>query len=158
MLKMKPPVPSAFDPGQGRLQPLFSRGNLVIGLSVLMLAVLLLGVFAMLRVPRSLQINGYAGHLGEWELTAALSNGASVWMRELSGPLIMKHIGMCSQDGPEEKKGEMRLRLPLLSSRIEASLWIEGVECTYGGMMSDLHTGMMVCPDRSGVPLTLWTR
>jgi hypothetical protein len=130
----------------------------MIGLSGVILAVLALGAFALFKVPKSLQISGYAGHLGEWELTATLSKGVLARIRELSGPLVMKHIGLCSQDGPEEKSGEMRLRLSLLSSRIDASLSIEGVECTYSGMMSDLHTGMMVCPDRPAVPLTLWTK
>ncbi len=158
MVETKPPVRSALDPGQGRFRPLFSRANVGIGLSIVLLAVLAFGAFAMLRVPRSLQITGYAGHLGEWELTATLSKGALTRMRELSGPLSMKHIGLCSQDGPEEKAGEMRLRLSLLSSEIEASLRIEGIECTYSGVMSDLHTGAMVCPDRPAVPLTLWGR
>jgi hypothetical protein len=87
------------------------------------------------------KIDGYAGHLGEWELTATLSKDR---IRELSGPLIMKHIGLCSQDGPEEKAGQMRLRPSLVSSWIEASLSIDGVECTYSAAMSDSHTGMMI--------------
>jgi hypothetical protein len=166
----KPPMRSAFDrrfgpwlgPWQGRLQLLPSRKNLSIALALAIgLAIglaIVLGAFAIATVPPSLQVSGYAGHLGEWELTAALSKIAPARMRELSGPLTMKHIGLCSQDGPEEKTGAMRLRLSLLSSSVEARLSIEGVECTYRGSISDAHTGMLVCPDRRAVPLTLWIK
>jgi hypothetical protein len=130
----------------------------LIALSLAIVLVIVLGAFATSTVPQSLQINGYAGHLGEWELTATLSKDVPARMREHSGPLTMKHIGLCSQDGPEEKTGEMRLRLSLLSSGVEARLSIEGVECTYSGTMSDSYTGLMVCPDRRAVPLTLWIK
>ena len=105
---------------------------------------------------QSLQVIGYSGHLGEWELTATLSKNLPARMQELSGPLTMKHIGLCSQGGSEEKTGEMRLWRSLLSSRVTAILSIEGVECTYSE--SDPPIGMMVCPDRRPVPLMLWTR
>jgi hypothetical protein len=130
----------------------------LIALSLAIVLAVAGGAYAISTVPRSLQIDGYAGHLGEWELTATISTDVPARMRELSGPLTMKHIGLCSQDGPEEKTGEMRLRLSLLSSSVEARLSIEGVECTYSGTMSVSHTGMMVCPDRRAVPLTLWIK
>ncbi|HYN27255.1 MAG TPA: hypothetical protein VES94_03075 [Burkholderiales bacterium] len=130
----------------------------MIALALAIVLAIVLGAFATSAVPQSVQINGYAGHLGEWELTAALSKNGPARVRELSGPLTMKHIGLCSQDGPEEKTGEMRLRLSLLSSTVEARLSIEGVECTYSGTMSDSHTGMLLCPDRRAVPLTLWIK
>ena len=140
----------------GRLQLLPSRKTLLIAISLAIVLVIVLGALATSRAPQSLQINGYAGHLGEWELTATLSKDVPARMREHSGPLTMKHIGLCSQDGPEEKTGEMRLRLSLVSSSVEARLSVEGVECTYSGAMSVSHIGVMVCPDRRAVPLTLW--
>ena len=140
-----------------RLKLLSSRKNLTIALPLATLAVVL-GAFGIWRGPQSLEIDGYAGNLGEWELTATVSQKAPARMRELSGPLIMKHIGLCSQDGPEEKAGEMRLRLSLLSSRIEASLSIEGVACTYNGPMHDFNSGTLICPDRRAIPLTLWIK
>jgi hypothetical protein len=47
---------------------------------------------------------------------------------EYAGPLTMKHVGICTQDGPEEKAGAMRLRIS--SSRLIATLSVAGVECT----------------------------
>jgi hypothetical protein len=107
-------------------------------------------------VPQSLQITGYSGHLAEWSITAALAKTASG--RELSGPLTMQHTGLCSVDGPERKTGEMRLRLARFSSRIDARLAVDDVECSYSGSLSEVYTGQMVCPDRQPMPLILWMR
>ena len=70
----------------------------------------------------------------------------------------MKHIGICTQDGPEEKTGEIRFQISALSSRLNATLLVDGVECTYSGALSDPYSGMMACPDGKAVPLKLWLR
>jgi hypothetical protein len=70
----------------------------------------------------------------------------------------MKHVGICTQDGPEEKTGEIRIQLSGSSSRLNATLSVAGVECTYSGRLSDFYTGMMNCPDRQAVPLILWIK
>jgi hypothetical protein len=44
------------------------------------------------------------------------------------------------------------------SSRLDATLLVAGVECTYSGRLSDAYTGTMTCPDREAVPLKLWVR
>ena len=43
----------------------------------------------------------------------------------------MKHVGICTQDGPEEKTGEIRFQISALSSQLDAKLLVEGIECTY---------------------------
>ena len=70
----------------------------------------------------------------------------------------MKHVGICTQDGPEEKTGEIRFQLSSSSSQLNATLSVAGEECTYSGRLSDSYTGMMTCPDRVPVPLTLWVK
>ena len=97
-------------------------------------------------------------HLGEWELTATVTETASGRTKEYSGPLTMKHVGVCTQDGPEEKTGEMRFQISASSSRLNATLSVAGVECTYSGRLSDSYTGMMNCPGRQAVPLKLWVK
>ena len=69
---------------------------------------ILLGALSTPAGAQSLEVLGYAGELGEWELTATVTRKASD--REFSGQLMMKHIGICTQDGPEEKSGEIRLQ------------------------------------------------
>ena len=114
------------------------------------------GILATPACAQSLQVIGYSGYLGEWELTATVTEKISSRAKEYSGPLTMKHVGVCTQDGPEEKTGEMRFQIS--PSRLNATLSVAGVECTYSGQLSDSYTGTMDCPDRQAVPLKLWVR
>jgi hypothetical protein len=114
------------------------------------------GILATPAGAQSLQVIGYSGYLGEWELTATVTEKISSRAKEYSGPLTMKHVGVCTQDGPEEKTGEMRFQIS--PSRLNATLSVAGVECTYSGQLSDSYTGTMDCPDRQAVPLKLWVR
>jgi hypothetical protein len=70
----------------------------------------------------------------------------------------MKHIGVCTQDGPEEKTGEMHFQVSASSSQLNATFSVAGVECTYSGRLSDSYTGTMKRPDRQAVPVKLWLR
>ena len=70
--------------------------------------------------------------------------------KEYVGPMTMKHVGICTQEGPEERTGEIRLQISASLSRLNATLSVDGVECTYSGQLSDSYTGTMNCPDRSG--------
>ena len=107
---------------------------------------------------QSLQVIGYSGYLGEWELTATVTENAPLLSSEFSGPLSMKHIGICTQDGPEEKSGEIRFQISALSSRLDATLLVEGMECTYSARSADPYSGVMACPDGKAVPLKLWLK
>jgi hypothetical protein len=104
-----------------------------------------------------LEVIGYSGYLGEWELTATVTTTSSP-AKTYSGPLMMKHVGLCTQDGPEERTGEMRLELSASSSRMDATISVAGVECSYSGRLSDSYTGIMTCPDREAVPLRIWIK
>ena len=107
----------------------------------------------------SLEIVGYSGYLGEWELTATVNEDGSIGARrEYSGPFSMKHVGLCTQDGPEEKSGEIRVQMVPSETRIEATLWVDGVECVYQGVLSGFYTGTMDCSGRERVPLKLWIK
>ena len=121
-----------------------------------LLLLIMLGALATPAQAQSRQVIGYAGVLGEWELTATVTENSSRRSKEFSGPLTMKHTGVCTQDGPEEKTGELRFQLS--SSRLTATLLLAGVACTYSGKLSDSYSGMMNCPDRSAVPLRLWVK
>ena len=120
-----------------------------------LLLLLLGGTLAAPAQAKSLQLLGYAGVLGEWELTATVTESAPGRTKEFSGPLSMKHVGICTQEGPEEKSGEIRFQISALSSRLDATLLVEGVACSYSAGLSDPYSGMMACPDREAVPLQL---
>jgi hypothetical protein len=110
-----------------------------------------LGAVATSRIPQSMQIVGYAGHLGEWELTAAVSRSDPRAAFDLAGVMKMNHVGFCSSDGPEVKTAA-------LSSGVEVKLQLDGVECTHSGDLSDTYIGTLVCPGRKAVPLSLWVK
>jgi hypothetical protein len=118
----------------------------------------LLGALATPASAESLQVVGYLGYLGEWELTATVAENVSSPPKEYAGPLTMKHVGLCTQDGPEEKTGDIRLRISTSSSQLDATVSVAGDECSYSGRLSDSYTGTMNCPDREPVPLKLWVK
>ena len=114
-------------------------------------------VLSILGVPtyaQSHEVIGYAGVLGEWELAASVIQGEQEGA--YSGAVTMTHVGVCTQDGPEQKTGEIRLRIA--ASQLNATLSLGGVECTYSARLSDAYKGQMSCPDRPPIPLTLWVR
>ena len=106
---------------------------------------------------QSLQLIGYSGYLGEWEVTATVTEDSSGG-KLYAGPMTMKHVGICTQEGPEERTGKIRLQRSASQSRLNATLSVDGVECTYSGQLSDSYTGTMSCPGREAVPLRLWLR
>jgi hypothetical protein len=122
-----------------------------------LLLTIVLGALVAPARAQSLEVIGYSGFLGEWELTATVM-AAAPGRKGYSGPLLMKHVGLCTQDGPEEKTGEMHLELSASSSRLDATLSVAGVECSYSGRLTDSYTGTMTCPDREAVPLRLWVK
>jgi hypothetical protein len=118
----------------------------------------MLGAVAAPTSAQSLEVFGYAGVLGEWELTATVTEDASRRTKDFSGPLTMTHVGLCTQDGPEKKTGQIHLQLSSSPSRLNASILVAGVVCSFSGRLSDFYTGMMTCPDREAVPLKLWVK
>ena len=106
-----------------------------------------------------MELLGQAGVLGEWELTGNLTEGGSGPRREFSGPLKMKHVGICTQDGPEERAGEIRLQLTGRSeSRVTAELVLDGVRCTYSAIKTHAYEGTLSCAGRAPVPLLAWLK
>jgi len=105
----------------------------------------------------TVELVGYVGVLGEWEITASVIPVGSAGRKEFAGPLKMRHVGYCTKDGPEERTGEIRFSLAG-SSRLTATLLVNGVECSYSGRQTDSYSGSLKCPDRRAVPLTLWLK
>jgi hypothetical protein len=104
---------------------------------------------------QSLQVKGKFGFIGEYEILATVSATTSSGFREFTGPMIVKHVGLCTHDGPDEKQGQLRLQ-KLSSSRIKATLLLDGQKCIFDGQLSEAKTGVMTCPSEPGVPIGLW--
>jgi hypothetical protein len=107
-----------------------------------------------------LTVSGVAGYLSEWQLSGNVTETTSGG--EFIGPLAMRHIGLCSHDGPEEKVTEIKLRMTGAKpwskvpwSQVQASFIMDGATCTLSGRFSGTFAGFMDCADAKGVPVTL---
>ena len=58
-----------------------------------------------------MQVYGKTGYLGEYELSSIVSEQVANGRKEYSGPLAVKHVGLCTRDGPQEATGHIRFQL-----------------------------------------------
>jgi hypothetical protein len=123
----------------------------------LLLTTVLVASGSLPAAARTLQVAGSAGYLSEWELSAEVTAGISGDHEQFSGPLTLKHVGLCSANGPEEKSGKIEFYISksVWSSQIHATLLIGGARCSYSGQLSAGSSGFMECSDGNVVPLML---
>jgi hypothetical protein len=119
----------------------------------LVLVVMASGALGNPAQAQSLNLVGTAGYLSEWEMSGAVSAAGNAF----SGPLIWKHVGLCSVNGPEEKSGTIRFRLSKFRSvvRIDATLSFGSAECSYGGEFTGVSKGFMSCSDVGHIPISI---
>jgi hypothetical protein len=104
-------------------------------------------------LAQSVHVKGSLGYLGEYEISASVS--APSGGKRYFGRMLVKHVGVCTHEGPEEKDGDLSLQM-LSSSRVKATLSFDGQECTFSGPLSDSNVGSLDCPNRPPLPLRLW--
>jgi len=121
-----------------------------------LLVLVCLGALAGPASAQSIEVFGHAGVLGEWELNAEVARTLPGDSRTFSGPLTMRHVGICTQAGPEEKSGEIWLLVSL--SRLDATLTFTNEQCSFTGTLSESYTGVLRCRERGDVPLMLWLK
>ena len=108
--------------------------------------------------PQSLRVVGTAGYVSEWELSGETTPTVAGPIKEFTGPLSLKHVGLCSRDGPQEETGEIKFQILGSGSlaKINAMLLYLGARCTYTAKLSNsISHGFMRCSDVNGIPLTL---
>ncbi len=105
---------------------------------------------------RSLQIHGVTGYLSEYDLNANVSGEAFNGREELSGPLRIKHVGVCTHDGPVETVSDLKLEFVDMASPVTATLNFDGHACSYRGHLSETEVGALICADGLRLPLRLW--
>jgi hypothetical protein len=125
-------------------------------ISKILVFVLILSAAASPAHTRSLQLSGTTGYLSEWEVSGTITEATSGRVREFSGPLTLRHVGLCSPAGPEEKIAEIKLQMAKSSlPHFRATTTMDGAQCTFGGKLSDTYSGFMDCFDAKGVPVVL---
>ena len=71
-----------------------------------------------------MQLYGKTGYLGEYELGGIVSEQIANGRKEYLGSLAVKHVGLCTRDGPKETTAQ--IRLTGTSTRAIATLVFEG--------------------------------
>jgi hypothetical protein len=113
---------------------------------------------APVHAQSALQLHGKTGYLGEYELSATVSEQISNGKTEFSGPLVVKHVGLCTHTGPQEAMSQIKLQFAASSQRVTAKLVFQGIDCTYQGVLAESYHGFMDCADHTSLPIRLWTR
>jgi hypothetical protein len=118
--------------------------------------IFLMALWALPARAGDVAVTGQAGYLSEWEITATAHATTTGQRTEFAGPLVMKHVGVCTINGPVEKSGEIQFRRTgFLSSWIEGRLTFADELCTFRLRDGAPHEGIMECPRTRGVPLSL---
>jgi hypothetical protein len=122
-------------------------------------------LFAIVSAPahsQSFQVAGKFGYLSEYELSADIVPKAVNEKNEFSGSMTIRHVGLCTHDGPTQMDGQIVLQFsgmksPDVKSRIAATLYFDGQRCTFSGRMSEAEIGELVCSG-GPVPFSIWSR
>lgn len=86
-------------------------------------AIILLLAFAAPAQAQPVQVTGKLGYLSEWEIAATVTEHASPGKKEFSGPVIVRHVGVCAPGRPVEMSGEIRYQITgWTTSRMKATL------------------------------------
>ncbi|MBR0869837.1 hypothetical protein JQ633_05680 [Bradyrhizobium tropiciagri] len=106
---------------------------------------------------RAMEFLAQAGVLGEWELTGNLTESEGP-AKQFAGPLKMKHVGICTQDGPDERAGEIRLQVAGSSAQVTAELVLDDAPCKYSARKTHAYEGTLSCEGRAPVPMLVWLK
>jgi hypothetical protein len=98
--------------------------------------------------------SGQVGYLQEWELKANLAKTVSGSKIEYSGPVTLRHVGLCSANGVEEKSGNMRLTMSRAPAAAEGTLALEGDSCRIVANQAPSYSGLLTCRNGQGVPIS----
>jgi hypothetical protein len=105
-------------------------------------------------LAQSYSASGQVGYLEEWELKASLAKTVTGGKVEYSGPLTLRHVGLCSANGVEEKSGTLRLSVSRWTSGVEGTLAMDGDSCRIVASQSRSYSGLLTCRNAQGVPIS----
>ena len=112
-----------------------------------------IGAGAESAMAQSYSVNGQVGYLQEWEMKANLAKTITDRGVSYDGPVTLRHVGLCSVNGPEEKSGVVRLMVSRRTSAVEGTLALKDDTCRIAASASKSHSGLLNCRDGQGVPI-----
>ncbi len=119
----------------------------------LFLIMIVTGTGAGGAIAQSYVATGQVGYLSEWELNASLRKTVTGDGVDYSGPVTLRHVGLCSSNGVEEKSGIIELRTFPKYSRVEGSLKMQDGDCHFIASAPSSYSGLLNCPDAQGIPI-----
>jgi hypothetical protein len=103
-------------------------------------------------LAQSYSASGQIGYLQEWEIKGDLAMTATRTGADYSGPVTLRHVGLCSANGVEEKSAVMQLKVS--SSRLEGTLAMDDDNCKIVASPAASHSGLLSCRNGQGVPIS----
>ncbi|MCP3407388.1 hypothetical protein [Bradyrhizobium sp. CCGB01] len=101
---------------------------------------------------QSYSASGQIGYLHEWEITGNLAKTVTRLGAEYSGTVTLRHVGLCSVNGVEQKQARMQLKVS--SGRLEGMLIKDEDQCRIVASGSS-GSGLLICGSAQGVPINL---
>jgi hypothetical protein len=118
-----------------------------------LLSAMLVCAAAPAALAQSYSASGQVGYLQEWEMKASLAKTVTGKDADFVGPVTLRHVGLCSVNGAEEKSGTVRLTVS--RSRVEGTLSMAGDSCRIVASEQQSYSGLMTCRDGQAVPINL---
>ncbi len=103
-------------------------------------------------LAQSYSASGQIGYLQEWEIKGDLAMTATRTGADYSGPVTLRHVGLCSANGVEEKSAVMQLKVS--SSRLEGTLAMDDDNCKIVASPAASYSGLLSCRNGQGVPIS----
>jgi hypothetical protein len=113
-----------------------------------------IGAGAGSAMAQSYSVNGQVGYLQEWEMKANLAKTITDSGVNYDGSVTLRHVGLCSVNGLEEKSGVVRLTVSRRTSAVEGTLAMKDDTCRIVASASKSHSGLLNCRDGQGVPIS----
>jgi len=104
-------------------------------------------------LAQSYSAEGRIGYLQEWDMKASLTKTVTNAGADYSGPITLRHVGLCSANGVEEKSGVLELKIPARSSGAEGTLVMADDNCRVIVSAAHGYSGSLNCKDGQGVPI-----
>jgi hypothetical protein len=115
-------------------------------------AVILMFTAAPAALAQSYSFSGQIGYLHEWEMTGNLAKTVTRLGADYSGAMTLRHVGLCSVNGVEQKQAHMQLKVS--SARLEGTLVMDDDRCRIVASGSS-GSGLLTCRHGQGVPINL---
>jgi hypothetical protein len=104
-------------------------------------------------LAQSYSAKGHVGYLQEWEIKGSLAKTATHFGTTYTGPVTLRHVGLCSINGVEEKSGTLEVKVSSWTSHVEGTLVMPDDDCRVVASASQGYSGLLSCRTGQGIPI-----